>query len=191
MQRMRTDAASLGARAERLRTDAATAHAAAQRAAAEGRRDMARVALERKVQLGGEAERLDAMRSTLEQQLRAAETAQMTRSVAESMRDGAALMAEAERALNTEQLHRDMVDTRMNARRIDEATRLMTRPLFDAPAANVDEGGGDLDDELDALMASVALDASTETRERSAEPVTPQPTPARKSRAAAQNEMGL
>jgi hypothetical protein len=120
-----------------------------------GRRDRARTALTERDQFQLQLTNVEGVHTNLVAQLGAVETARAHASVAQSMRDGAALMAEAENSLDGDRLHRDLVDMRSNQRRVDHVTRMMTRPMFGQQSSSGDDDN-EIDAELERLMQSAA-----------------------------------
>jgi len=151
---MRRDLDALARRREVLARDHQRADTAARQHAEAGRRDDARRALLERDRIAEQSRSIDGVHSNLMGQLRRVEDAHAHAAVARSMRDGAALMAEANEALDSSDMHRTMVDTRTHARQIDSATRLMARPLFVGGDPHESEA---IDEELEKLMSDASV----------------------------------
>ena len=172
MRRMRSDIESLRRRRDTLSQQIQRAEATARSDAQAGHRARARQALLERDQFQTQLNQVEGVHTNLLAQMGAVETARTHASVAQSMRDGAALMAEAEQSLNGDQLHRDLIDMRTTQRRVDQVTRMMTRPMWTAAAVGgSEEEQHAIDDELEQLMqsATVATDGIV------APPTTPVP----------------
>ena len=149
------------------------ADADAQRAAAEGNRAAAAAALKRRRAREAEASQVGKLIAASDQQVAAIEQAALSASMAESVRDGAAVMATVHAQLDPAAIERDMVSMQVQAREADYITRMMTRPLGATHSLDDDvEDDADIADELASIMQSAALTAAAPP---TTTPVTRQP----------------
>ena len=145
----------------------------ARRYGSSGQKTLALEALRRKAVHEREFKQVGDLMRTMDQQLSVIETAALSATVATSMRDGASVMASVHSDLDVAAIERDMVDMRIKTREAEQATRLMTRPLFSTDAdrdEDIDEDeAAALDAELTAILAAEstssmdAMPAASET----------------------------
>ena len=140
----------------------------ARRYGASGQKALALEALRRKAVHEREFKQVSDLMRTMDQQLSVIETAALSATVATSMRDGASVMSSVHADLDVAAIERDMVTMRVQTREAEQATRLMTRPLFsadaDRDADDVDEDeAAALDAELAAILAADSVLSTSET----------------------------
>jgi len=155
---MRAKRAALQRRHDAMRQAMHACVEEAQRYGSAGQKTLALEALRRKAVHEREFKQVSDLLRTMDQQLSVIDTTALSATVATSMRDGASVMADLHTSLDIAAIERDMVDMRIRTREAEQATRLMTRPLFsteDGRDDGVDEDEqAALDAELTAILAA-------------------------------------
>lgn len=157
---MRKNKASMDRRLATLRELIVECDAEARQMMALGNSSGARAAVARKMEHAKEQARVGALARTIQQQIDIIDEAALSAMAADSLRDGAAVIADVHASLKTSDIERDMVDMRMKARETKAVTRLMTQPLVtydDEDGVGVDE---DEQAALDAELAKISLDTT-------------------------------
>lgn len=170
---MRVKRDAMQRRRDAIERQVSEANDAAHRAAAEGNRVGAATALKRRAMHEKDAAQVTKLIVAADRQLGAIEQASLSASMAETVRDGAAVMSSVHSQLNPAAVERDMSRMQVQAREADYVTRMMTRPIGSlSPDDDVDmdnEEDAAIADELASIMQSASLAADA--------PRTPTTTP--------------
>ena len=155
MEKIRVRRAAMQRRHATIRVQIADATERAHAAGATGNRNAAVIILKERKARENELANVASMIRGLDQQVAAIEQASISASMAETVRDSAAIMASVHSTLDPVAVERDIIDMRIKSREANYVTRLMTRPLNDVAAANTDDDADhDYDDDLDSEMAA-------------------------------------
>lgn len=156
--------AALERRRIALRSKIDAAIAEAQQYGRLGQMTLATDALARKHVHEREYKTVAAMLTSLEQSLSAVEQATLTATMADSFRESAAVLSSVRASVDVADVERSMVDMRMHAGEMEQATALMTQPLFAYDVDDDDDVGVEsraaLDAELTTLLAAGTLTAA-------------------------------
>jgi len=162
MDKIRVRRAAMQRRHDTIRAQIAACTERAHEAGASGNRTAAIAILKERKTRETELANIAALMRGLDQQVAAIEQASISASMAETVRDSAAIMASVHSTLDPVAVERDIIDMRIKTREANYVTRLMTRPLDTSSSHDAaDDDDDDLDDDLDAELASIMETAAT------------------------------